>query len=276
MTSIGNTGYTNLASQVLVLNKGKSPKEYTPESFEVPVIDITPEFEARYSNAKERAKLKCENSVRWTSNSLYKTDLKSPIGYTVNKDALNKVRERLEKEGVDPSRRTPTHEVTDEQMDQLAEKYDFEYLSLAGMEDPEYGNFLLDLAYMNVFSLDEMDEFFGVSEINANHQGYLYYIPDDGSAPYCVSAGDHHFTNRDDLLKYVNDEYIRIKYPGRTESFYLKMTEEYMAQAEERIRVIHDFFDRASKYYENGFTNTVKPKIEDVSGKLKEDFGGRM
>ncbi len=275
MTSIGNTGYTNLASQVLVLNKGKSPKEYTPESFEVPVIDITPEFEARYSNAKERAKLKCENSVRWTSNSLYKTDLKSPIGYTVNKDALNKVRERLEKEGVDPSRRTPTHEITDEQMDQLAEKYDFEYLSQAGMEDPEYGNFLLDLAYMNVFSLDEMDELFGVSEFNANHLCYTYVIH-SGAGSYYVGANGQHFSSWDDVVKSINDEYIRIKYPGRTENFYQKKTEEYMAQAEERIRVIHDFFDRASKYYENGFTNTVKPKIEDVSGKLKEDFGGRM
>jgi len=75
------------------------------------------------------------------------------------------------------------------------------------------------------------------------------------------------------VLKFINKEYLRIKYPGRAENYYEKMTEDYMAQKEERISVIHDFFERASKYYGNEFTDTVKPKIEDASGKLKEDFG---
>jgi len=187
MTGIGSTNYGDLISQALSSRGVKSPEEkYTSGPFKFPVINITPEYEARYSYAKERAKLKSENGERWTRNPLYKTNFDTSLGYTINKDALDKVRDRLKEEGVDPSRRTPTHEITDEQMDQLAEKYDLEYLSLAGIEDPEYGNFLLDLAYMNVFSCDEMDELFGVSEINANHQVYAYVVPLDGSTPYDV------------------------------------------------------------------------------------------
>lgn len=274
MTGIGSTNYGDLVSQAFNSRGVKSPEtKYTSGPFKFPVKNITPEYEARYSDAKERAKLKSENGERWTSNSLYKTDFKSDLGYTVNKDALDKVRDRLKEEGIDPSRRTPTHEITDEQMDQLAEKYDFEYLSLAGMEDPEYGNFLLDLAYMNVFSLDEMDELFGVSEFNANQLCYTY-ISDSGAGSYYVGANGQRFSNWDDVVKSVNDEYIRIKYPGRTEDFYRKKTEEYIAQKEERISVIHDFFERAKKYYDYGLTDMVMPKIEDASEKLKEDFGG--
>lgn len=274
MTSVGNAGYSNLASQAPILSGSRSVgKRISSGPFKHIEIDLTEELIAQRNKARERAKLKSETGERWTSNSLYKVDFNSVKGYTVNKDALNKVEERLTEEGIDPSRRTPTHEITDEQMAQLAQKYDLVYLSFAGMDDPEYGNFLLDLAYMNVFSFSEMEELFGVSEVAKNFHAGSYIIPLDGSSePYYLINGER-FKSWDDITKAMNREYLQVKYPGRTENYYQQMTEDFMVRAEERMNVIEDFFDRASKYFYPGLADTPKPKIEDASEKLKEDFG---
>lgn len=278
MTGIGTTGYSNLVRQMLVSNSTKSTGATSPGPFGMTIVHLTKDALAYRSEVTERAKLKSETGERWTSNPLFKTDLNSRIGYTVNKNAIDKVREKLKEEGVDPSKRTPTHEITDEQMAQLAEKYDFEYLSFAGMEDPEYGNFLLDLAYMNVFSCDELEnEFFGVSKINSESTGWLRCICTfDGSKPYYANQKGEIFYSYEDMFISNIMDYLRTKYPGRTDDYYLAKYEDYTAKTDERISVINDFFDRASKYYDYGLTNTAKPIIEDATGKLKEDFGRKL
>ena len=108
---------------------------------------------------------------RWTSNSLYTLDVDTLKGYRVNHDALEKVKEQLRSDGIDADRRTPSHEITDEQMEWLDTRYDLDFLSVCSFEHPEYGNFMLDLAYLNVFSLDEVENMYGVMQFNANHQG---------------------------------------------------------------------------------------------------------
>lgn len=278
MTSIGTVDYSNSISRALVSGSSKSTGTVSTGTFGSTIINLTTDVLAHRSEVQERARQKSETGERWTDNSLFKTDLNSRIGYIVNKDAIDKVREKLREEGVDPSKRTPTHKITDEQMAQLAEKYDFEYLSFAGMDDPEYGNFLLDLAYMNVFSCDELEnEFFGVSEINSSNLGWLECICTfDGSEPYFVNQKGEIFYSYEDMFISNIMDYLRTKYPGRTEDYYLAKYEDYTAKKDERISVIHDFFDRASKYYDYGFTNTVKPIIEDATEKLKEDFGGKL
>lgn len=275
MLGIGNsTNYGSTVKQALESLGFKKPEvRYTDGPFKVPVVDLTPEYLERSSAARERSKQKSETNERWTSNPLYKTNFDTLLGYTVNKDALNRVRDRLIEEGK-KTNRTPTHEITDEQFAILAEKYDLEYLScFAGMEDVEYGNFLLDLVYMNVFSLDEMEDFFGVSEINVNHKAYCYVWPSDGSKGYYSCGGDTRFDSWEDVLKYINMEYLKVKYPGRSESYYDQMTEDYMDRTSKRIGVIHNFFDRVFEYYNYDLINIVKPNIEDASEKLKEDFG---
>ena len=219
-----------------------------------------------YKEAKERAQEKiAATGGRWTGNPLFKDDFNSALGYTVNKDAINSVCEKLESEGIDPSKRTPTHEITDEQMAQLAEKYDLEYLSMAGMNDTEYGNFLLDLAYMNVFSCDELaSEFCGI-RVPMN---YLY---EHETGKYIWN--DQYFGTYDDMVKAYQMDYIRTQDPGRSESYYQGKYEDIMAKTQERMNILNDFFDRASKYSYPDLTNAPKPKVEDASGKLKEDFG---
>ncbi len=277
MTAIGNTNCSNILNDVLYERGLKSKGTKTSGPFGVTVYNLSDEILAHRKEVKERAKQKYEAGEMWTENPLFKNNLNSSLGYTVNKDAINKVREKLKSEGIDPSKRTPTHNITDEQMAQLSEKYDFEYLSIAGMEDIEYGNFLLDLAYMNVFSCDELeDEFFGVSDINVSSMACLYCTPNDGSKPYYVGQNGIHYNSYEDFIKSVKMDYIRNKYPERTESDYLDIYEDYMAKTEERLNVIRDFLVRALKYYDYGLTDTVRPVIEDASGKILEDFGVKM
>ena len=231
------------------------------------------EFIPGYEEAKERAEQKKENGERWTSNPLFKNKLYSSPGYTVNKDAINKVREKLRSEGIDPDRRTPTHEITDEQIERFAEKYDLEYLSMAGMEDTEYGNFLLDLAYENVFSCDELEfEFFGIQGPDC----WVYCWPENGSKGYYMGPNGGLFNTYEDMVKSYRIDYLRSKEPGRTENYYNGKYEDIIAKTQERMNVIYDFFERASKYFHSdlaGLSDIPKPKIEDASEKLKEDFG---
>lgn len=55
-------------------------------------------------------------SDRWTDVSLYTFD-SSQRGYTVNDDALLRVKDQLKSECIDADKRTPTHKITDEQME---------------------------------------------------------------------------------------------------------------------------------------------------------------
>lgn len=276
MIGIENTSHSGLISKKLSALGINSTGEKSYWSSGTILVNLTFDDLVSLSEIRERAKLKSEDGERWTKNPLYKVDLDSPKGYTlINKDAINKVRDQLMEDGIDPSKRTPTHEITDEQMAQLMEKYDFEYLLFAGISDPEYGNFLLDLAYMNVFSLDEMEDMFGVLQFNSNNQANLYITHSADSKPY-YSVGGNHLYSWEDVIKYLTMEFLKIKYPDLTENDYVEMTEDLLAQTDERMKVVNDFYGRAYSYYANGFTDTITPKIADATEKVKEDFGGRL
>lgn len=276
MTAIGNLGL----SQTVTANSTAAAKSawrkeqtyITPGPFKKTVTVLTPEDIEHRQEVRERAEQKRDEvGGRWMSNPLFKDDPYKAPGYTVNKSAINMVREKLKEEGIDPSKRTPTHEITDEQLERLAEKYDLEYLNMAGMNDPEYGNFLLDLAYMNVFSCDELEcNFAGIGV----PVGVLYCIETyDGSKAGYYIWNDQHFKSYDDVVKAYQMDYIRTQDPGQSENYYQAKYEDIMAKTQERMHVLNDFFDRASRYSYPGLADAPKPKIEDASGKLKEDFG---
>lgn len=217
---------------------------------------------------------------RWTSNSLYTLDVDTLEGYRVNHEALEKVKEQLQSEGIDAEIRTPTHEITDEQMEWLNSRYDLDFLSVCSFSHPDYGNFMLDLAYLNVFSLDEVENMYGVMPFNANHKGYLYKLDTgDGLSGYVNPFGGvDNYLGKDDLYTQLIMEYLKIKYTGRSEKEYERMTEDFKAQRMERMMILEDFFARATEKSDNDKFNRIdaKPIIENVSEKLKEDFGGLL
>lgn len=111
------------------------------------------QFEVQSSAASEEP-----DTEKWISSSLFNFDAATELGYTADKSALNKVREKLKAEGIDPDRREPTYGITDEQVEWLSSRYDFDDKDAWGTAvSPEFGNFVLDLAYLNVISFDDVD-----------------------------------------------------------------------------------------------------------------------
>lgn len=170
MTNIGTANYGDLIRRTLSTECGRNKKSCR-ETDEAG-FDRTMSEADKTSSTPDMTSEKIKAPARWTSASLYKIDHDTPKGYTVNKAALSKVREQLSAEGIDADARTPTHEITDEQMDWLGSRYDLEFLGACSFTHEEYGNFMLDLAYLNVFSLDEVENMYGVMPLNSSHGGY--------------------------------------------------------------------------------------------------------
>lgn len=274
MTNIATSGYSEFIRQTLDSGrfgrKTQSADYSAAGSFGSVIRNI------RYDDSVlERMESKRSSSERWTDTSLYTLDVNTPEGYKVNRAALAKVRERLKEEGIDADSRTPTHEITDEQMEWLGSRYDLEFLSICSFTHEEYGNFMLDLAYLNVFSLDEVENMYGVMPFNSNHKGYLYKMDTgDGLSGYVNAfGGPESYDDEDDLYTRLIMEYIKIKYTGRTESEYEQMSKDFAAQRMERMMVIENFFARVSENMESNNAAVSKPVIEDASGKLMDDFG---
>lgn len=162
MTNIAQFGYSVIRKSITYGSRTKAAAadDISNDAFS----DSLPELG---SGAAELVPPIEENGIpkRWTTDSLYEWD-SSPKGYSVNATALYRVREQLRSEGINADSRTPTHEITDEQMERLESRYDLKFINACSKEHSEFGNFMLDLAYMNVFSLDEVENFFGVDPLN--------------------------------------------------------------------------------------------------------------
>lgn len=273
MTGIGNFGYSDLINQALGSRTGKKETQSNeaPGMFGAVIKNINTDD---YQALKEKAEAMRDRGERFTSNLLFNIDTDSPKGYTVNKDALNKVRERLREEGIDPSRRTPTHEITDEQMDELAEKYDLEYISACSVGSTEYGNFILDLVYMNVFSVNEVEDMLEVLPFNANNKAIVYYHGDPvtGEGAGYVKKDGSITKDWKDVYTDVVMDHLKTKDPGKNESEYEQMTEDLIAKRLETMMIMESFFARVTENLVNSI-DVTKPFIEDASEKLKEDFG---
>lgn len=284
MTGIGNTNYSSIVNKALTESGARTTGTKSPGPFGTIIVNLTDDDLAHRSEVKERAKLKSETGERWTRNSLFRTDLNSAIGYTVNRDAINKVREKLKAEGVDPSKRTPTHEITDEQMEWLNSKYDLKFLSTCGISEPEFGNFMLDLAYLNVFSLEEVENMYaGVIPPESDQPQlisiYYYGDPVTGEGAGYVSQINGDILSYEEWLEerqtMIINNYIKAENPGLTDEKYQEMTAEYAAQFKERMKILEHIFEYAADYIENNIDNTLL-KITDASEQLKEDFGSRL
>lgn len=272
MTGIGTSGYNDSIRQSL-FGRGQTNTQGAADRFVTTAFGAVIHNISYAPSTAERTESEPDSSSRWTDERLYTIDESSPEGYRVNQKALAAVRERLREEGADD--RAPTHEITDEQIDWLASRYDLEFLSVCSFTHPEYGNFMLDLAYLNVFSLDEVENMYGVIPTGANGSARLYYHGDPvtGKGAGYIGGDGNVYDDPEDLYTKVIMEYLKVKYTGRTESEYGRMAEEMKSQRMERMMIIEDFFARISENKEDNNAAVSKPDIEDASEKLKEDFG---
>ncbi|MDE7361151.1 MAG: hypothetical protein K2N38_04390 [Oscillospiraceae bacterium] len=213
---------------------------------------------------------------RWTSAKLYTIDTDTSEGYRVDRDALMRVKEQLAAEGVDANSRTPTHEITDEQMEWLSSRHDLDFLSVCSFTHPDYGNFMLDLAYLNVFSLDEVEHMYGVMPFNSGNSAFLYKMDTGGGVSGYVNTDGSLTEDYKELYTRLIMEYLRVKCTGRSESEYEQMAKDLEAQRVERMMIIEDFFARASAVNETPDMSAAVPNIENAADRLKEDFGGLL
>ena len=277
MTSTGITNYVDFIRQAIsgrsnVKPERKDTGDPTVTVFNIPSLKMRDDIDLSTEPHED-------GSVpsRWTSGDLYTNDINAPMGYRVNREAFDHVREQLRSEGIDADSRIPTHEITDEQMDWLEARYDFDYLSVCGYQHTEFGNFMLDLAYMNVFSLEEVEDMCGVMPVNADYQAVsLYYHGDPVTgegAGYVSLNGDGRIISEEEMQTEYITNYLKAKYTGHTETEYKEMTEKFSAQMKDRLKLLDDilllFIDRMGNSMD-----IVKPNVEDISDKLKEDFGG--
>lgn len=230
------------------------------------------QFEIQDSAVSE-SKQEVQNSEneKWINGSLFKIDLNSSLGYAADKSALNKVREKLKAEGIDPDHREPTYGITDEQVEWLSGRYDFDTNSAwDSMQSPEFGNFVLDLAYLNVLSFDDVETLFGVLEFNANHR-CTEFVEGKG---YANSDGSYS-ANYEDFIAKMNAEYLADKSPEKPVENIEKTINNQVKRHFELMSLLDSFFAQLREYTANGF-DTIKPFITDFSEKLKEDFGSRL
>ena len=302
MTNIGTTNYSDIFRQSAPARDKKTPDTNGAEESafgavflgfgvegEIVGINDTSDNETSITDTAFGGVLLTEAQTppeaagapaRWTSDSLYTIDPDSIRGYSVNRRALQTVKEQLMSEGIDADSRTPSHEITDEQMEWLSSRYDIDFLSACSFSHPDFGNFMLDLAYLNVFSLDEAENMYGVMPFNANHKGYLCKMDTgDGFSGYVSPfGGAGNYLDDDELYTQLLMEYIKAKYTGHTDTEYSRMTEEFKSRRTERMMVIEDFFARAAGNLDSntpGAMNGARPAVENIFEMLKEDFSGR-
>ena len=189
----------------------------------------------------------------WIAEGLFKIDNGSLKGYTVNETMLSKAKSHISADNP-----VPTHKITEEQIEWLKSKYDFEYLSACSITDEEYGKFILDLVQLNVFSIEDVENMYGVMPFNANHKGYLYALDTkDGKTGYVNPfGGEDNYIDEDDLQNDLTVEYLKAKYNGLSEKEYIKMAEELANQRRECLFVIKNIFDNASIQNENALDVT--------------------
>lgn len=175
----------------------------------------------------------------WISEGLFKIDSGSLKGYTVNETMLSKAKNPTP---------APTHKITEEQIERLKSKYDFESLSSCSIETEEYGRFILDLVELNVFSPDDVENMYGVMRFNANHAGYLYALEtEDGKTGYVNPfGGEGNYLDEEELQNGLITEYLKSKHSGLSEEEYIEMAEELANQRRECLSVIEDIFDGTS------------------------------
>lgn len=280
MTEVSNR--INLLKQLICSGTNKRPAEPDPATgLIIKNITYDPDAPKTEPVPDERLEQIDENGVpmRWTSDLLFNVDIDTMKGYTVNKDLLDKVKEKLKSEGINADGRTPTHEISDEQLEWLKSRHDFDHLVDCMMEDSEFSNFMLDLAYLNVFSFDEIEDFYGVLPLNANNKCCIVYYhgnPETGEGAGYVNSDGSISETYEEWIDNLNAEYLKTENAERSENEKKNIAAEFASQRIKNMSKISEMFARVFESRKNDMLNNnlMFSGIEDASEKLKEDFGG--
>ncbi len=191
--------------------------------------------------------------------------------------------------GIDVSKIEPTHEITPEQMDWLRSRHDFSSMRHTEMysfkndggqtqygfkSTPEYSNFLGDLMYLGVYSEQELTVGLWVEPIDTRPGSYGGVISSHlsdyiGGSPFDFSRSM--VSNLENMWNFYNERSKgAFAVEGDTE-FAALIKEHYLPLQKQFLEFLDKLFKSSN---EDIPQNIANPPIEDISEKLKEDFGG--
>ncbi len=212
----------------------------------------------------------------WVDQSLWSL---TSAGYVNVLDAIIKFKEKMSELGIDMDKRPePTHEITAEQEKWLASRYDLSKIRNAPIGSEEYSNFMLDLVYLNVFSLDEITTAQStITTFGPGETARIISVDESENTSHADNFLDAILetadTLEDFLMEYIEQKYGKLKdAPDDVKEWY-----EVRNKIVEQKREFHDFLARFFAKFsdsepENNYDG-AKLNIEDAAGKLKEDFG---
>lgn len=205
----------------------------------------------------------------------------SQDGYVPTHEKLKEFRDIfLEKIGIDlENRDKATHEITAEQEEWLASRYNLSALRSAAVGSDEHNNFMLDLVYLNVFSIEEtVISHSIVVSFAPGEKGSITFDDENKSISsaenFIDSMSESADTLADFIMEYIARKYGKIKKaPDEVKEWY-ENTNKIVEQKREVYDVLKKFFDGLTDDLEQENNhNTAIPNIEDAARKLREDFG---
>lgn len=191
--------------------------------------------------------------------------------------------------GIDVSKIEPTYEITPEQMNRLRSRHDFSTMRHTEMysftndggqtqygfkSTPEYSNFLGDLMYLGVYTEQELTVGLWVEPIDTRPDSYGGAISEHLSDYIGGNSLDFSrapVSNLENMWNFYNERSKgAFAVEGDTE-FAALIKEHYLPLQKQFLELLDKIFKNSN---EDVPRNIVNPPIEDVSEKLKEDFGG--
>lgn len=190
-------------------------------------------------------------------------------GYAfVLKDTLDYLNNEL---GVDTSKRTPTHTITDEQREWLASRHDLEALKNSTGDTPELAQLFGDLVFLNVMSASDVCY-------------TMVPIPPmpEGQTSQLIYLGDFdNFPEDTDLLLERIKKYIEMHRhifelnKSEWSTDYLNEFCGFMKSLDESHKVLSDLFRPVAK--EDKAAELIGNRnVIDASEQLKADFGALL
>lgn len=193
--------------------------------------------------------------------------------------------------GIDVSKIKPTHEITPEQMEWLSSRHDFSsmrhyetysFKNESGQTQyefkstPEYSNFLGDLMYLGVYTEQELTVDLWVEPIDTRAGGYDNVISTHlsdyiGGSPLDFSQAM--VSNLENMWNFYNERSSGAFAVEGDAEFAELIKEHYLPLQKQFFELLDKLFNSSD---EDISRNITEPPIEDISEKLKEDFGGIM
>lgn len=213
----------------------------------------------------------------WSELNLFSI---TSAGYVPDGGVIERFEKTMSELGIDMDKRPePTHEITAEQEEWLASRYDLSKIWNAPVGSEEHSNFMLDLVYLNVFSMEEIIRAQSTTIVfPPGETARLIKVDESENTSHADNFLDAILETADTLEDYLM-EYIEQKY-GKVEDAPDDVKEWYETYNKivEQKREFHDILARFFAKFsddteqENNYDG-AKLNIEYASEKLKVDFG---